>query len=496
MTENNSYQQLNLFDEQEYFTPDTQNINESDDTARAITLKNFDYVNNLRKILEKYKEQVDFLVEQGYHGLDEYINSNKNLGFEEGFAIILFASISVNPHLQEEILDQFALGSAYKENPELLRTHAALLMKSIATIESKIGLKPELIAGLVAACLEIDTICRIKFNTNQPIFGFGGMGGDKGLKIDSQKFKTGNTSTLASIILSHLFPVHKHHSRANTSKLGGQDVVEEMGYNSYMLDSESFQKSVEKTNLVFSSCHYLRFIHLLSHFIKGETINHIVGPLSIPHDRDQEICFVGGVNHNVHPQTEIETLIELEKRGIQKYSGAVSFCGLGYTINPDILEKGLLPNLFDSEKYYKHPALKNFIALDEVSPPPYPTLASFMVNNFKGEKISKTVMIYPSDFGLGEDEIDLTKIKISNDREKILQFNYDVLNGKNIDGLKYVCMSVALALFAQKHNNNPDAFLENRINPKLLAACYQEAICSFDGQKIQAKIQNFKYAEN
>jgi anthranilate phosphoribosyltransferase len=441
-------------------------------------------------MISKHREAVDYMIQLGYHGLSEEINNCKKLDYKLGFAIILFASLSVNPNLQELILRKLDLGNDYNQNRELLRTHASLLMNSVAVIEAKLGLEPKFISGLVSACLEIDTVCRINFDTEEPIFGFGGMGGDIGLKLKGEKFKTGNSSTLASIILSSIYPVHKHHSRANTSVLGAQDWIEHEGYNSYMLTSEDFHRSLKYLNFVFSSCHHTRSIHKLSHFIKGETINHIIGPLSIPHDGNEPICFIGGVNHNIHPQTEIETLIELEKRGVQRYSGAVSYCGLRCKIDPNLLETGNIPAFFDPTRYCKLQSLKNLVVLDEVSPPPYPTLASFMIKDSEGNKSAKTVIIYPEDFGLYLGEIDIGQIIVTNNKKAIISYNRGVLSGKNISGVKYACMSVALALFAQNYASLPDAFIGNRINSDLLSETFTQALKSFDKKEIQDKLDN------
>ncbi len=482
-------EQLSFFEPQQYFQPPTTILpNQSDSSAREIIVEVFQYTSQLKEMISKHSEEVEYMIQLGYHGLSKEINNCIKFDYKLGFAIILFASLSVNPHLQELILRKLDMGNDYNQNRELLRTHASLLMNSVAVIESKLGLEPKFISGLVSACLEIDTVCRINFDTDEPIFGFGGMGGDIGLKLKGEKFKTGNSSTLASLIISSIYPVHKHHSRANTSALGGQDMIELLGYNSYMLTSEDFHRSLKDVNFVFSSCHYTRFIHQLSHFIKGETINHIIGPLSIPHDGNQPICFIGGVNHNIHPQTEIETLIELEKRGVQRYSGAVSYCGLRCKIDPNLLNKGNIPAFLDSTTYYKLPSLKNLVALDEVSPPPYPTLASFMIEDLEGDKSAKTVIIYPEDFGLSPGEIDIDKIRVANNKEAIIRFNSDVLSGENITGVKYACMSVALALFAQSYASLPDAFIENRINSKFLSETYSQALNSFDKLKIQAKL--------
>src|SRR5690606_20862012 len=113
-----------------------------------------------------------------------------------------------------------------------------------------------------------------------PTIAFGGMGGDKGYPLNGTNTKLFSLSTLASVALAADGPVHKHHSYPNTSKVAGQSAIEAFGARSDFHSEERFAQVLTESNLVMSSCHDTRTLHSLSHKLKGETINHVIGPLA------------------------------------------------------------------------------------------------------------------------------------------------------------------------------------------------------------------------
>ena len=133
------------------------------------------------------------------------------------------------------------------------------------------------------------------------------------------------------------------------------------------------------------------------------------------------------------------------------------------------------PEITSPESYYTNHALKNLVATDEVAPPPYVTMASFLV---KG-KVAGTYLITPTDFMEVEEArgLETDNLLIPNTTEEILAANKKVITGQDQIKSRYVAMTVALALFTRDYAHLPNALDQNthRVNSVYLKKCYKLA---------------------
>lgn len=419
----------------------------------------------------------------GFHGLDAVVKSPEPLTYEQCFSLATYVCLASNLALYDIIASQVKGYSYGLLERDILRLHAVSLLQATSTREAIIGLRPQEIAGLVAATLELDTVVRVRTPDSLPTFVMGGMGGDRGLKMDGEQSKLFSISTLASFALADFAPVHKHHSYPNTSRVAGQSAVEALGARSDFADSDSMRNALDIAGVLMTSCHSTRTLHTISHALKGETINHVIGPIAVPHSEATEVNAIIGVNHNVHPDTIIKSLEILQNKRIQKYGNSVAFCGIDSSIE-------YVPSeIVDPEQYYKRGRLKNFVALDEVPPPPYTTMASFLVN---GENAG-TFLIAPTDF-MKEHEaqaLQVDHLLIPNTSDAILAANEDVISGRDSLKSKYVAMTVALAIFTRDYAHIPDALDRDtgRVNPAYLRTCYKTACESMQNGNLETRVR-------
>lgn len=371
---------------------------------------------------------------------------------------------------------------------DILRLQAVSLLQAMSTREGIIGLQPQEIAGLVAATLELDTVVRVKTPGEIPTFTFGGMGGDRGLRMNGEQSKLFSVSTLAAFALADFSPVHKHHSYPNTSRVAGQSAVEAMGARSDFDESNSMERALDMSGVLMSSCHSTRTLHTISHALKGETINHVIGPVAVPHSETNEVNALIGVNHNVHPETIVESLKFLQDKGIQKYGNSVAFCGIEAPIEEVPTE------VVSPDNYYANRNLKSLVVIDEVPPPPYTTMASFLVN---GDNAG-TFLIAPTDFMEAEEAkvLESDHLLIPNTTDEILIANENVIKGRDYIKSRYVAMTVALALFAKDYASLPDALdrYTRRVNAAYLKECYKLACNAMSNGNLEKRIK--LYAES
>lgn len=429
------------------------------------------YAEDLPQRLEKHQEDLEPLFRLGFHGLDAKVKSSGALSYEEAFSLATFVCLTSNTALRSALQPELQ----GIDETETLRLQAVSLLQGMSTREGLIGFEPQEIAGMVAATLELDTVARIGTPHDEPTYIVGGMGGDKGLPRNGEQSKLFSTSTLASIALAGFGVVHKHHSYPNTSKVAGQSAVEAMGARSDMEDVKTMELALGAARLLMTSCHSIRTLHTISHVLKGETVNHAIGPLAVPHARENEVNALIGVNHNVHPKTITESLKILQEKGVQMYGNCVAFCGVKLP-QGDIPEAILQPN-----EYYADPELKELVILDEVAPPPYSTMVSFLVDG----NPSDTYVIEATDFMSEEDAklLELGDLLIPNTPEDIMSANESVLLSRDKAKSGYVAMTVALANFAREYAHLPDALspATHRVNSEYLKLCYKAAVEDMDG---------------
>lgn len=447
-----------------------------------------DYTAQVTRRIGERQPELRSLGELGFHGFDRLLKSHTPLSWEQAYSLGAFICCTANHVLARQLTPVIRGHDRGLTDPDTLRLHAISLLQSVSTREALIGFAPQELAGLAAAVLELDTVVRVASPSDEPVFTFGGMGGDRGVRLAGSDRKPFSISTLAALALSDFGPVHKHHSYPNTSRIAGQSAIEALGARSDFNTAEAMAETLAASGLLMSSCHSTRTIHTISHVLKGETINHALGPAAVPHAAEVPLNALIGVNHNVHPATFIEALVELDRRGVQRYGPSVAFCGIDRPLGELPLE------LLDAAAYNRTPSLREYIVLDEVAPPPHTTLAAFLT-----PAGTRTVFISPTDFMTGPELASFKpeEVYIHNTAEAILRANREALNALNLDKVNYLAMTVALGLFARDYAGRNDAFIAPpdggmlRINPTLLRACFQEARSSLLNGGARAQLNGY-----
>lgn len=441
------------------------------------------YLDRLPQMVDRYSPHMETLFQgEGYYDIDRKLKHGQNLTFDEAFSLGAFVCSALNRPL-EKALAHKGLDTPIHETRLL---QATALFSAMSAKESYAGLTAEEIAGMVAATISLDTVERTKAPDN--IVAFGGMGGDRGYTQDGIKTKFFSLSTLSAVALATETPVHKHHSYPNTSKVAGQSAIEAFGARSDFHTSEAFKDVIEETNLMMSSCHDIRTLHTLSHLLKGETINHVIGPLAFTLAGETQIQAMIGVNEKIHPSTIIDSLKILSDRSFQGYGNSVAYCGT------DLVDLPL--EMLDEKKYNATPAHKEHVMIDEIAPPPYQTIASFLVD---GENAG-TYILSPEDFySEGElEDLSIEQLAIPNDVGDILRSNLEALTGKDEAKKKYLAMTIGLGLFVRNYLGKPDALYPNthRVNSDYLRFCTRKANQILESGRALAKLQEYVAATN
>jgi anthranilate phosphoribosyltransferase len=435
------------------------------------------YRSQVRESLMRHEHDLKPLLEGGYYGLDRRMKKGESLSYEEAFSLMTFVSMGVNNAVYEELSGSVSVGAMDRET---LMYQSVALLSAMSAKEAYVGLTAEEIAGMVASVLEIDTIVRVPAPGG--VIGVGGMGGDRGYKTNGDNSKLFSLSTMGAVMMSDHYFVHKHHSYPNTSKVAGQSAIEAFGARSDQSSADAFAY-LQEGGLLMTSCHTTRLIHTLSHRLKGETINHVVGPLSIPVDREVPISGFIGVNDNVHPETIIKALVILQERGVQNYGNSVAFCGL----NTDGSDRRVL----SETEYLANPELRAQVAIDEVAPPPYPTMASFMVD---GRNMG-SFLITVDDFLTPDlkSQVHLSGLLIKNEPEAIIEANQTALSGHDTDKAIYLSMTTALSIFTIKYAGERDAFdmRKRRVNAKYLQLAMGEALDTIYSGRAMSRLVDY-----
>ncbi len=429
---------------------------DSDVTLRALA-ENTRYKELLPEKLAAVEPLLTELFERdGYYGVQRKIEQGVSLTFEEAFALASFVCIGLNKPLGAAVGAR--LKNKMPEDTHLLQ--ATALLVAMSTKEAYVGLTAPEIAGMVAATVHLDTVVRT--SSDAPVVAFGGMGGDKGYPLNGRTTKLFSLSTLAAIVLSADTPVHKHHSYPNTSKVAGQSAIEAFGARSDFQTAESFENTFRSSGLLMTSCHTTRTLHTLSHKLKGETVNHVIGPLSFTMASDTPLHAMIGVNEKIHPSVIVDALAILSKNGFQQYADSAVYCGtLASTHRTEALDPSLM---------------KHLVVLDEIAPPPYDSVVSFLV----GGENAGTYVLSPEDF-YDSRELDAfvpESLAIPNDRAAIIEANTSALCGVDLTRARYLAMTVGLGLFVRHCLQDPQAIDRNthRVNREMLRACTRQGL--------------------
>ncbi|MEK7517483.1 MAG: HAD family hydrolase [Patescibacteria group bacterium] len=428
----------------------------SQEVREALARENY----NPEQIVAENKEILNRLSETPFRVIGQKLSKGEHFTFEEAFLGMTYVVSATNRGIFEQLQPQLTRAhSLIKVNQEELRPPAQAFLTSMAQREAHDSLTAEEVAGMVAAGM-MDINLRLGFNPY--VLETAGMGGDKGFAVNGEKKKVINASTLSAIVLSSMdVPVVKHGSYANTSAVGSTEAIEALGVNIYQSSFEEIEKLFKETNFYFSDAHIAKTIHDLSHspFMRHETINHIIGPMTPPIDRKTRLNKVIGVNEGVYPSLIAKAYEILHQKGHQEVGNVVVVSGLSNDMSEDI-------------DINKRDQIKPYMMLDEVSP--YKTLLSIVQNG----KYVGNFLVKPEDFGVS---IDAEKIQVVNTQQELLMANGQALNGLSEANSNYLAMNAAVGLFAAEYLDREDAILGNSLNGKYLRECFtrcREAIVS------------------
>lgn len=438
------------------------------------------YADRVAQSIQDNEQYLSTLSQKGgFYGIDEIIKFGRNLSFEEAFGLATFVTASLNRPLRQALDGRVNFANSDETN--LLQ--ATALLAAFTAKESYVGLTPEEIAGLVAATVSLDTI--VKIRSDRSLIAYGGMGGDQGYYIDGSRTKFFSLSTLGAVTSAVHAPVHKHHSYPNTSKVGGQSAIEFLGARSDFHDLDRFDAVLRETNLVMTSAHDTRTLHTLSHRLRGETINHVIGPLSFTTSPDTKLHAMIGVNEKISPSTIIDALGILDNLGFQNYQNSAAYVGT------DVVD-------FDATNFDDkvHVASRAHLVLDEVAPPPFTTLAAFRVDGQNAGVYS----IRPEDFyspGVANG-LNIRDVVVPNTVEDIMRYNQLALSGEDFSKAKYLAMTVGLSLFVRYGLQESDALdpKTRRVNQGLLRRYTEEALDSIMRGEAVNKLSQYVRSTN
>lgn len=476
--------------------PYQQTIDNKD--GKTVTIDCSESLNKLAQGTDYYEvlpDRIDTVLENalvplregGFHGVDAKLKHGETLDFDDSYSIGTFVVMALNRAVREAVLIKTPVPGYDAADPQSSaedQTHllqATSLLSSMSAKEGYVGLTAEEIAGVVAATISLDTVVRTK--SAESVLSLGGMGGDKGYQIHNQASKLFSLSTLSSLILASDGNTHKHHSYPNTSKVAGQSAIEAFGARSDFHSAEAYEELFASTGLMMSSCHNTRTLHTLSHKLKGETINHIIGPLAFTIAPGSEVHGFIGVNEKIYPATAIRALKELSDRDFQLYGDSVAFCGTDLTTTNK--------SLFSETQYYQSIELRDHIMLDEVAPPPYRTLASFLRNG----RETGTFELDPEDFYTRHElqDMNIDSLLVKNDVDSILSANRDALSGADLTKSRYLAMTAGLGIFTRKYLGKEDSLnSENhRVNRSYLRLAVAEALELIQSGQASQKLEDY-----
>jgi len=396
--------------------------------------------------LMRYQRMLAEIPRHPLSQIDRKVKHMGSLTFEEAFCGMCYAVAASNAQFFEATLPLFreAAGAEFDQAQALACGTAFLQL--MAAKESFLSLTPEEVAGLVAATM-MDLV--VEFSIG-PVLETSGMGGDKGFEIEGKVFKTLNASTLSALVLASMgVPVMKHGSYGNTSAVGSTETIEKLGAQTDYSSVEMLRNIWESSGFCFTDAHWCKTVHDLSHLLRMETINHVVGPMTPPLDPTDALFKVMGVNEKVNPRVIAEAYTILHNRGWQKVAGVAVVAGMDQT--------GLTVDIRDEH------AVKEAVVLDELSP--YASVVAFA---YAGKYLG-TFKLTPEDFGIS---IDPTKVLVGNHADLIHEANLAALQGKNPDLASYLAMNAALGMFVHTYLGQVGAMTLTGPNKDLLRWCY------------------------
>lgn len=383
----------------------------------------------------------------GIQYIDRLIKQKKDLTFEESLVGMCYVLAATNSRFFE-----LFWRARHKADPMILREQAlaagTAFIQLMAAKEALCSLTPEEVAGMAAAGI-LDTLFHLD---TLEITETCGMGGDLGFQKNGEIKKTINASTLSAIVISAVgVPAIKHGSYKNTSAIGSTEAIERFGACTTMRSQEEMWRIWKACRFCYFDAHLSKTIHDLSHLLMMETVNHIIGPMSLPVHAKTAVNKMIGVNEKIHPSVVAKAYTILHKRGIQRMGGVAVIGGLGeYCQNMD---------LSSAEAFRTH------CILDEVSP------FSSVVSLAHEDTFIGNFLLSPEDFGIS---VDPETIQLTNTEENIQEANSAALRDENPALADYLAMNAALGLFVRKffpRHASPDG---KRLDSSLLRSCYKD----------------------
>lgn len=397
--------------------------------------------------IEENANFLDTLSSISLSQLDRKIKHGSDLTFEEARCGMSYVLAATNAEFYRTCLPAFSKACQVNFTPVHALAMGTAFIQLMAAKEAFNRLSPAEVAGIAAAGL-MDTVVRLEF---EQVIETSGMGGDKGFPQNGSAKKTINISTLTSLVLGAMgLPAIKHGSYANTSAVGSTEAIELFGAKTRFRTKEQVIKIWKKCHYGYLDAHWCKTIHDLSHLLKMETINHVVGPMTPPFSRHTRISKLMGVNEKIHPETVALAYNILHSKGQQNIDDVAIVCGLGKNSEIDPGNKE---------------AVRRLTILDELSP------FSSVVSLASGEKFLGTYLTNPHDFGIS---LDAEKVQVTNTQEAIHQANCETLQGKNAELIRYLAMNAALGLFISRYLHHDDAIIHCGLNRDYLRACYEQ----------------------
>lgn len=376
----------------------------------------------------------------------------RDLTFDEAFAAACFAVRASNGRLAERYFSQ--LESFGPQGDELA---ARELLSVLAMKEVRGGLTSDEVAGLVAGAM-LD-VMRLPDYGPRAIETCG-MGGDKGVVVPghTERRKTINSSTLSALLLASMgYKAVKHGSYSNTSAMGSTDAIERLGL---MVDHPSVevQSRIAANGFHYTDAHAWKTIHDLSHVQpRRETVNHVIGPMTVPVALTTRLDKVLGVSDKMSPAIIANAYVKLHELGIMNIGNVAVVEGRGN----------------DCGK----------VILDELSP--WISLVEFVVNG--GGRISS--YLAPADFGV--EFKNPYAVFVENRADAIHQANLMAMTGT--DGhldfalSNMLAMNAALALYIHTCNIGDYGLRSDELKD-----CFNQCWTAIHGQKIPHYLAHYK----
>lgn len=383
--------------------------------------------------------------------IGQKIVKGEPLSFEESFLGMIYVVSATNTALFSGLKASFEEAHGLTDVTQAqLVAPAQTFLTSMAQKELMHSLSAEEIAGMAGAGM-MDVNLRLGFRPY--VLETCGMGGDRGFSVNGEKQKVINLSTLSSIVLSAMgLPVLKHGSYANTSAVGSTDAIEKLGVDIGQMSFRQIKDLFDKTGFYFSDAHISKTLHDLSHnpFMRHETINHIVGPMTPPVDRDTVLNKVIGVNEGIHPQVIARAYEVMDAKGIQRIGNVAVVSGLNAP--PDGID------------VLSHEELEPYMVLDELSP------LSSLVAIVRAGTYEGCFVISPQDFGVS---LDASSLSLTNSKSVLMEANIQALSGRAGENTKYLAMNCALGLFLAEYLDRKDAIINGRLNSDYLSEAFE-----------------------